>query len=81
MLHGIHTLKERLGQVTCPVLIMQGSEDSVVKRESMMIIHDGLSSVRKEMYIIDGADHPMMNQEAYKENLFYHTISFLQSIR
>ncbi len=80
MLHGIQRLKECLGQVTCPVLIMQGSEDTVVKRESMMIIHDRLASERKEMYIIEGADHPMMNQEAYKEDLFSHTIGFLQSV-
>ncbi len=80
MLDGIKRLKRSLKDVRCPALIIQGSMDSMVAASSPKRIYDALGSEVKEIWILEGADHPMMNEVEYKQALFARSIEFLQSI-
>ncbi len=76
---GLKRLRKSLGAITCPALIIQGSKDEMVANDSPMKIYEGLASVKKEIFIVEGAGHPMMNDMRYKEDLFIRTIGFLQA--
>lgn len=80
MLEGIERMKKALVNVRCPALVIQGAMDSMVSENSPKRIYEELGSERKEILIIDGADHPMMNEEKYKHVLFDRSLEFLQSI-
>jgi carboxylesterase len=81
MSDGLKRLKEALTKVNCPALIIQGTADGSVTRNSAEKIVQKLASDRKEMFMIEGAHHPMMNEDKYKGELFTRTIEFLQEIR
>jgi carboxylesterase len=76
---GMKRLKNALGKITCPALIIQGSEDKAVSPDSPRRIYDDLASKKKEVWIFEGAGHPMMNDVRYKAELFARTIAFLAS--
>ena len=78
-LEGMKRLRKCLGDVKCPILLIQGSIDSSISKDSARKIYNRISSEEKEMWIIEGADHPIMNQEEYKEDLFSRTIAFLET--
>jgi carboxylesterase len=77
-LEAMKRLKESLKDVTCPVLLVQGSVDQAVSHNSARKIHDKITSKKKEFWIIEGAAHPIMNELKYKDELFSRTISFLE---
>jgi carboxylesterase len=77
---GMKRLKRALDGIQCPALIVQGSEDSAVSKDSADRIYAALSSERKEVLIIQGAHHPMMNEDKYKGELFESSIAFLERI-
>jgi carboxylesterase len=77
-LEGIKRLKKCLSDITCPALIIQGSRDQVLSKDSADKIFNGMNSDSKEKWIIEGADHPIMNELEYKDELFSRTISFLE---
>ncbi|NHJ14153.1 MAG: alpha/beta fold hydrolase [Candidatus Thorarchaeota archaeon] len=76
---GLKRLKKALGNITCPALIIQGEEDEVMSADSPKRIHDGLSSKRKDLWIIKGASHPMLSDERFMNDLFERTIQFLRT--
>jgi carboxylesterase len=80
MLDALKCLKKSLRSVTCPALIIQGTADGSVSRDSAQRIFNGLASKKKEMKMIEGAPHPIMTDDRYKEDLFAHTIGFLMAI-
>ena len=80
MLDGFKRLKSKLEEVTCPILALQGSEDTDVTEDSARRIFDSVSSNRKGFHVIEGAGHPMMNQVEYKDDLFLRTIQFLNEL-
>jgi esterase/lipase len=77
-LEGMRRLKESVGNVTCPVFLIQGSCDQSVSKDSARKIHEKVASEKKEILIIEGADHPIMNELEYKDELFSRTIAFLE---
>jgi carboxylesterase len=77
---GMKRLKRSLGRITCPALIIQGSKDGSVTEDSAKRIYEGLASEKKAIWMVEGAGHPMMNDERYKVELFTRTISFLEEI-
>ena len=81
MLEGLKRLKTSLSTVNCPALLIQGTEDENITKDSAEKILDGLSSERKEMVLIEGAHHPMMNEDKYKDELFSCSIEFLRSLQ
>jgi carboxylesterase len=81
MYNGLKLLKQLLTDVTCPALIIQGTDDGSVTRDSAERIFQGISSEKKDILMIEGAHHPMMNEDMYKDELFTHTIEFLQGLQ
>jgi carboxylesterase len=75
---GMSRLRKALGKINCPTLIIQGSEDKAVTEDSPRQLYEGLGSEKKEILIVEGAGHPMMNDERYKDELFSRTIAFLE---
>jgi len=80
MSDGLNRLKMALNQVSCPALIIQGTADESITRNSAEKIFQGLASETKEIHLIEGAHHPMMNEDKYKGELFTRTIEFLERI-
>jgi esterase/lipase len=78
---ALKRLKRSLGDVTCPALIIQGTADRGTSKDSAQRIFEGLASERKEMQMIEGAPHPIMTDDRFKDDLFTHTISFLRGIK
>jgi carboxylesterase len=77
---ALKRLKGALNNVTCPALIIQGTADGNVSKDSAQRIFDGLTSERKEMHMVEGAPHPIMTDDRYKDDLFARTIDFLESV-
>ena len=53
-------LKDTLGQVQCPVRLLQGDEDPVVVPESAALIHELLGTQEKELEIISSKRHGIL---------------------
>jgi carboxylesterase len=81
MYDGLKRLKQSLADVNCPALIIQGTADGSVTTNSAEKIFQGISSVKKEILLIEGAHHPMMNEDKYKDELFTRTSEFLQGLQ
>ncbi|NHI84097.1 MAG: alpha/beta fold hydrolase [Candidatus Thorarchaeota archaeon] len=79
MQDGLKRLKKALRNITCPALIIQGSDDEVVSADSPKRIYEGLASERKELWIIEGARHPMLSDDRFMDDLFARTIGFLRT--
>jgi carboxylesterase len=73
-------MKAALSSVTCPVLIIQGTADGSVSKDSAQRIYEGLGSEQKEFIMVEGAPHPIMTDERFKDDLFSHTIEFIQKL-
>ena len=80
MHEALKRLKDALSSVTCPVLVIQGTADGSVSHDSAQRIFDGLASERKEIYMVEGAPHPIMTDERFKDDLFARTMEFLQGL-
>lgn len=78
---ALNRLKQSLSNVTCPALIIQGTADGSVSKESAQRIFNNVASERKEIYMVQGAPHPIMTDDRYKDDLFAQTIKFLNDIR
>jgi carboxylesterase len=78
-IEGMKRLRSSLKEVSCPVLLIQGSVDQSVSKDSARRIYNEIMSDRKKLLIIEGADHPIMNERKYKDELFTRTISFLEN--
>lgn len=77
---ALKRLKKSLKDVTCPALIIQGTADGGVSKDSAQRIFNGLASEKKEMYMVEGAPHPIMTDDRYKDDLFARTIDFLNRV-
>ena len=80
MVDGFKRLKKALANIICPVLIIQGTKDRMITSDSAKRLYESVSSERKEIHMIEGAHHPLMNEEKYKDQLFDITIEFLESL-
>lgn len=80
LVDGIKRLERSLRSVRCPIAIMQGARDSVVSADSPRMIHDGVASSVKELWFIEDADHPMMNEIGHKDELFSRSLAFIEQV-
>ncbi|MHA1331557.1 MAG: alpha/beta hydrolase, partial [Candidatus Hodarchaeales archaeon] len=78
ILEGFKSVKNILGLVRCPALIIQGMNDEIVPKKCPKMIYNGISSEEKEIWMVEGASHPLMNEDCCKDELFERTISFLK---
>ena len=50
-------VRKRMGKVTVPTIILQGTEDKTIDPANGQIALDGISSEKKELHMIEGAEH------------------------
>ncbi len=79
VLEGIKQVKQSFNKVICPTFIIQGTKDELVSTNSAKTIYQSISSRIKEIWYVEGASHPIMNEESYKKELFARTIAFLET--
>jgi carboxylesterase len=77
---GMKRFKKAPKSVHCPALIVQGSRDQVVAADAARRLYDAIASVNKQLWIIPGANHLLMNDAKRKNKLFARTLAFLESI-
>ncbi|MFX0137369.1 MAG: alpha/beta hydrolase [Candidatus Hodarchaeota archaeon] len=53
-------MKMVLSQIKCPVLFLQGRLDSIIKKESMDILFNRVSSKNKRKVWLENTDHPIL---------------------
>ena len=80
-IEGLKRMKQALPKVTCPAFIIQGTNDESVSDDSAKKIYQMINSSTKELWYVEGAPHPLMNDETYKKELFIRTISFLEKFQ
>lgn len=80
IIDGLKLLKQSLQKVSCPAFIIQGTEDEMVAAYSAQKIYDSIHSNIKEIWLVENASHPIMNEKPYNEELFIRTIAFLDNI-
>jgi esterase/lipase len=56
-------VKKTLPSVTCPALVIQGTEDHVVEPQSAKIVHDNLGSRDKELHWIESKRHGIVFED------------------
>lgn len=49
--------RKRMNKVTVPTIILQGTEDKTIDPVNGQIAFDGISSEKKELHMIEGAEH------------------------
>jgi len=74
------TVKNSLRKVEAPILIIQGDNDPIVKRESARLIYDTIHSKDKQLLLIPTNKHGILN-EAYIEKVFEPIIHFIQPFK
>ena len=75
---GIAKLKKHISDVTCPTFIIQGTIDEEITKDSPYAIYQKIKSKNKEIWLIEGAHHPLMLESQYKKELFERTLLFIQ---
>jgi len=70
-------VEKKLHQITAPILIIQGDNDPIVKRESAKLIYDGVSSKDKKLLILPREKHSILADEGYDE-VFEAVIGFIE---
>lgn len=74
----IGEMTQRLADVTCPVMIVQGTEDSVVDAKSAHIILEKVASTDTSLHLIASRRHGILNEDiGGTQDL---TTSFLKSL-
>ncbi len=81
VLDGLKQLKKSLSKVTCPTFLIQGSIDEEVSNDSASKIYERIGANVKNVWLVEGAGHPIMNEREHKEELFARTIAFLENIQ
>jgi esterase/lipase len=76
-LDSLRRLHGSVGDISCPVLVAQGTEDEVVARESAHEIFSGLPGPSRHMRLIEGGSHVLM-LGPFKDDLFQETLVFLE---
>ena len=61
-------------------MIIQGTHDEMVAKNSPTKIYNGIKSVKKEIFLIEGAHHPLMQEKEFKGELFDRTTQFIRQI-
>jgi PhoPQ-activated pathogenicity-related protein len=56
-------LSQRLPEITCPVTIIQGSNDPVVDPESANIIYDRIGSLDKKLHVVKSDRHSILHDD------------------
>jgi esterase/lipase len=77
VLDVVDRLHEGVGDITCPVLLVQGTDDEVIDKNSARRIFMRLPGQDKVIRLIDGGSHVLMQGSA-KDDLFKETLDFVE---
>ncbi len=69
-----------LSKVTAPILIIQGDNDPVVKRESARLIYDGVRSEEKKLLLLPRERHSILADEK-SEEVFEAVFGFIEAAK
>jgi esterase/lipase len=69
---------KNLSKVTAPILIIQGDNDPVVKRESARLIYDGVSSKQKMLLLLPRERHSIL-ADAKSGEVFETVYGFMEN--
>jgi len=58
----VDKVEKQLGEVECPVLVMQGTEDKVVDPKSAEILMKKLASEEKQLRVVEAQRHGILNE-------------------
>jgi carboxylesterase len=78
IIEGLRTSQKLLTSVICPTFVIQGTLDESVSQDSPQIIYQKISSKKKDMWLVEGAHHPLMQETQFKGELFSRTLAFIQ---
>lgn len=65
LLVAMNRVTERAGEITLPILIIQGSEDKLVNPTDAQLLHDTVSSEDKTLKMYEGFYHEVYNEPDY----------------
>lgn len=71
-------LQQKLGELTCPFLVLHGTDDSVTDPKASQKLYDGASSTDKTIQLYEGLLHDLLF-EPEKEEIMETIISWLDS--
>ena len=60
-------VQSTLENITAPILIIQGDNDPIVKRESARLIYDGIKSKDKKLLLLPRVKHGILADEGVDE--------------
>ena len=59
----VDDMKQRLGDVTCPVAVIQGTEDQIIDPKSAHIILDKIASKDTSLHMIPSKRHGILSED------------------
>ncbi len=71
--------KKRLDEVTVPTLIIQSGADKTINPKSGKIVFEGISSIQKELRVIEDAEH-VITCHPKRYEMFPYILSFISNI-
>lgn len=75
---AIDDLNRNLHKVTCPIAVLQGSDDQVVDPKSAQIIYDKVATTEKVLHWVESRRHGLLNENS--EETYRQIRSFLKSL-
>ncbi len=74
----VQDMKRRLGAVTCPVAVIQGTDDPIIDPRSAELVLDKIASKETSLHMIPCARHGILNEDIGGTQEL--VISFLMSL-
>lgn len=71
--------KKKMKYITAPTIILQGEEDKTIDPSSSQIVLDGISSEKKHLYMIKGAEH-VISCHPTRTDAYPLILDFVESI-
>lgn len=79
LIEGLKHLYKSISEVNCPIFVIQGSLDESITEDSPHKIYQLVNSSKKDIWIIEGGHHPLMQDKHLKDELFEKTVQFIRS--
>ncbi|MGY5878938.1 MAG: alpha/beta fold hydrolase, partial [Candidatus Thorarchaeota archaeon] len=71
--------RKNIGKITIPTIIIQGTDDKTISPENGQRAFDGISSIDKHLYMIEGGEH-VISCHYTREDAYPHIEEFVSRI-
>ena len=71
--------RKKMGDVTIPAIIIQGTDDKTISPENGKIALDGIGSIDKQLFMIEGGEH-VISCHYTREDAYPHIEEFVSRI-